>query len=56
MGRERFARLMRALGYRPRARSGGVRVGRPSLDARRADAPDAPSDSPFAVLKQMKGR
>ena len=56
LSRERFARLMRALGYRPRLVDGtaafawgGVR------DVRPAAVPDVPSASPFAVLKQMKG-
>ena len=57
LSRERFARLMRALGYRPKLVDGtaafawgGIRTDR------RPEPPDAPSDSPFAVLQQMKGR
>ncbi len=55
LSRDRFARLMRALGYRLRLVDGttafawgGIRTERPAL-AR-------PVDSPFAVLAHMKGR
>ena len=57
MGREAFARLMRALGYRPRLVDGAAAFAWGGIRAEpRRPEPDAPSDSPFAVLKQMKGR
>ncbi len=64
LSRERFARLMRALGYRPRLVDGaeafawgGARKDAWRTEPRRPEpAADAPSDSPFAVLKHMKGR
>jgi len=59
MTRERFARLMRALGYRPRLVDGAAAFawGGVRHDARRTEAvTEAPNDNPFSVLAQMKGR
>ncbi len=59
MSRDRFARLMRALGYRPRLVDGAAAFAWGGIrgDSRRPDpVADAPPDSPFAVLQQMKGR
>ncbi len=59
MSRDRFARLMRALGYRPRLVDGTAAFawGGVRQEFRRTEpAADAPAESPFAVLKSMKGR
>ena len=59
LSRERFARLMRALGYRPRLVDGAAAFvwGGVRGEARRAEpVAEPPSDSPFAVLARMKGR
>ena len=62
MSREPFARLMRALGYRPRLVDGAAAFAWGGIknsgraEPRRIEPIDAPSDSPFAILKQMKGR
>ncbi|MBV8973184.1 MAG: helicase [Sphingomonadaceae bacterium] len=55
LSRERFARLMRALGYRPRLVDGAPAFAWGGIRSERA-APAPPADSPFAVLAAMKGR
>ena len=54
---EPFARLMRALGYRPRLVDGAAAFAWGGIRPEpRREVPDTPSDSPFAILQQMKGR
>ena len=56
IGRDRFARLMRALGYRPKLVDGTAAFAWGGVRPVRAAVAAAPSSSPFAVLKHMKGR
>ncbi|MGI4881076.1 MAG: hypothetical protein ACRYG4_26750, partial [Janthinobacterium lividum] len=59
MSREGFAPLMRALGYRPKLVDGAAAFawGGTRVEPRRVETVTEPaSDSPFAILRQMKGR
>ncbi len=56
LSRDRFARLMRALGYRPRLVDGTTAFAWGGIRNERSAAPAPPADSPFAVLAHMKGR
>jgi ATP-dependent RNA helicase SUPV3L1/SUV3 len=58
MSREGFARLMRALGYRPRLVDGAAAFawGGSRVEPHRVEPVDDTPDSPFAILRQMKGR
>jgi ATP-dependent RNA helicase SUPV3L1/SUV3 len=58
MSQEGFARLMRALGYRPKLVDGTAAFawGGSRIEPRRVEVVDDAPDSPFAILRQMKGR
>ncbi len=56
LSRDRFARLMRALGYRPRLVDGTTAFAWGGIRTERPPALGRPVDSPFAVLAHMKGR
>jgi ATP-dependent RNA helicase SUPV3L1/SUV3 len=58
MSRDGFARLMRALGYRPKLVDGTAAFawGGARTEPRRVEPVADVPDSPFAILRQMKGR